>query len=134
MEEALTALLLAYPALTALVGDRVHWLRLPPTVHGYPYVNLQVVARPHDYHYGGKSNLEATRVQIDVWAESKEAQVATARAVSDCLSGYRGTVAGVNFRGIFLISDQEMPSDTTGEERQLFRRSVDFNISWFSEV
>lgn len=130
MQEELTSLLLGHAPLTGLVGMRVHWLRLPESVKGYPYVNLQVVSGPVTYHSKGATALEQTRVQADVWAETYTSVVAVAGALKGLLSGYRGDVDGVKFRGIFLDGARDGDGETVKGEKYLFRHTMDFMINW----
>jgi hypothetical protein len=133
MEEALTALLLGDADLTALIDDRVHWMRLPAGVSGYPYLNLQVISDPEEYLVSGALKRHVSRVQCDFWAESYGDVKVAARAGRALLSGYRGRVSGVVFQRIFLTSAGDLLGTTTGGERQLFRVPVDLSISWFQE-
>lgn len=130
MQAQLTSLLLSHAPLTALVGTRVHWLRLPESVSGYPYVNLQVVSGPVTYHSKGVSALEQTRVQADIWADTYTSAEAVARALKDLLSGYRGDLGGVKFRGIFLDGARDGDGETVKGQKYLFRHTMDFKINW----
>lgn len=130
MEEALTALLLEDAGLAALVVDRVHWGRLPATVAGRPYVNLTVVGGLPTYHSKGQGGLCTSIVQADCWAESMENVMQVHRALEACLSGFSGIRDGINFRGIFVDAVRDLAGDTAGDERALFRRSVDLTINW----
>ncbi|MFW2541531.1 DUF3168 domain-containing protein [Primorskyibacter sp. 2E107] len=134
MEEALTALLLGHAPLQALVGTRVHWLTQPRGVTGFPYLNLTVISDPRSYHMGGESALRQSRVQADAWAETYAGAKDVGRALGGFLSGYRGVSDGINFQGVFVGDDRDLTDRTTGEERQLFRISVDLQISWNKET
>lgn len=133
MQEDLTALLLATPAVTGLVGTRVHWGMLPPTVQGRPYLNLTVVSDPQQYHFKGPSQLRQPRVQIDIWAESAASARAVAAAVEALLSGYRGDRGSTRFRGVFLTAARDLTDTTPGRERDLFRRSLEFTVNWIPQ-
>lgn len=133
-QAAITSLLLAAPALTALVGDRVHWLRLPETVNGRPYLNLQVVNDPLFYLHGaGVSSYRETFLQADAWADTHAQADAVAQAMIDVISGFRGAYGGVLFRGIWITGARDMEGSMTGGESQLFRRNVDLKTSWQME-
>ncbi|WP_136441632.1 tail completion protein gp17 [Pacificoceanicola onchidii] len=134
MNEALTALMLGHAPLAALVENRVHWRMQPRSVSGFPYVNLAVISDPRAYHMAGASALRSTRVQVDAWAETYAAAKAVSRTVDDFLSGYRGTSGGIHFQGVFVSDERDLTDKTTGEERQLFRISVDLQISWYKEA
>jgi Protein of unknown function (DUF3168) len=136
MIEALTALLLGHAPLQATVGDRVHWLLQPRGVSGFPYLNLTVISDPRSYHMKGQSSLRQTRVQVDIWAETYTAAKAVAGVVTDegFLSGFTGSSLGINFQKIGVGDERDLTDQTTGEERQLFRISVDLEISWNKET
>jgi len=135
MEEALTSMLLGHAPLQALVGARVHWLMQPRDVSGFPYLNLQVVSDPRTYHMKGQTGLRQTQVQFDVWSETYSVTKSVVDVITDdqFLSGYQGSSNGIDFRGIFVSGKRDLTDSTTGEERQLFRASVDFEISWKKE-
>ena len=134
MNEALTSLLLADPPLAALVADRVHWLRLPRRVSGFPYLNLQVISDPGDYHTLGDSGWHSTRVQADAWGESYSDAKAVERALRARLSGWRGVWGGIFFQGVFVVESRDLSDATAGEERQLFRIQTDLSIKWALEA
>ena len=130
MEEALTALLLADPGVAARVDRRVHWDVMPRGTGGYPRVILQLVSAPDDYVMDGRSKLSSWEVQLDVWGRSKSETTIAARACRDLLSGYRGDVAAVAFRAIFINRASNSTGETSGTEDQLHRARIDLNISW----
>jgi len=133
MEEALTALLLADAGVSALVGTRVHWLRLPAQVHGRPYLNLQVVGDVPGYHMAGPSGLVSTRVQADSWGETALAAKQVDRAVKAALSGWSGTQSGIVFQGVFALSTRDGLEQAAGRDRRLFRVSTDLEVNWHKE-
>lgn len=130
MREALTSLLLSDAPLEVHFGDRMHWGMLPTTVKGYPCLTLHVIAAPESYHLDGATESKRTLVQADIWAESYGEAVAAERSLRNLLSGYRGTVAGILFRGIFIIGARDFSDLSAGDERRLFRQSVDMEIRW----
>lgn len=133
MQEALTAHLLADVALAALVDGRIHWGRLPASVIGRPYVNLTVVSAPSQYHFGGRSNYNQTRVQSDCWAETVSDALAVERSMRARLEAQRFNAAGIRFLGIFVAGGRDLTTDTAGDERALFGKSTDFMIHWAEE-
>lgn len=81
MEELLTAALLASASVTALVGERVQWRKLP-VAEALPAVILhQVASSGTDYTMGGRSLLTAYAVQIDCWAGTMAEALAVRRAI-----------------------------------------------------
>lgn len=134
MEAALTAVLLAHAPLSALIGDRVHWQRLPRSVDGLPYVNLQVISGPRRYHSKAPDALKTDRVQADVWAETAASRKAVADTLESLLSGYRGSSTGIAFRGVFMDGGRDLGGDAAGGTARLFRRQMDFMINWKPET
>lgn len=133
MEAALTALLLTDGQVAAAVGTRVHWHVLPAQASGRPYVNLTIVDGPDPYDYDGVSDLRQWEVQVDCWGDTAGQAFAAAEACRARLSGYRGTVAGVKFRAIFVTRSLSAAAEGTGGDGQLHRRSFDIMISWLKE-
>lgn len=134
LTRALTSLLLSDADVSGVVGNRVHWLVLPRSVTGRPYLNLQIISGVHDYHLAGATGLVTSRVQVDAWADSHLSAHEAAAAAKALLSGYHGTHAGVVFQGVFIQSERDRMGNTTGGESQLFRVSVDIEISWNLET
>lgn len=134
MQEALTAYLLADTALAALVVDRIHWGRLPATVSGRPYINLSVVSEPGQYHFGGRSNYNETRLQADIWAESAADALAVKRALRAQIEAKRFTAGNTRFQGVFVDGERDLDGDTAGAVAPLFGKSIDFMIHWAQEA
>lgn len=118
MEEALTAL------LAPVAGERRYWGRKPQSDPARPYVVMQRIDGVRDYHMKGASGYVASRVQIDCYGETYTSTKATARAVRDTLSGYRGGI----IQGIFLDGERDLPAADAGEVTNLFRTSLDFMV------
>lgn len=130
MEEALTALLLGDPGVRWLVGDRVHWGRAPQGAKP-DYLVLQVISGRRDYTMQGASGLADARVQFDSYAQEYLVAKRISEAVIALLSGYRGTVSGVQIQGGFVDNDRDMSTET--EVKKLYRRSADI-IIWHSRL
>jgi hypothetical protein len=69
MEESLRARLLDDAGLAAKVGDHVDW-GLRPSRDTLNAITLTIASAAGDYHYTGRSRLQRTRVQIDVWGRT----------------------------------------------------------------
>lgn len=124
MEESMTALLLQHAPLSALVSSRVYWVRAPQGVLS-PFVTLQVISGMPDVRHAGPSGFITTRVQADCYGLSYATAKSTARAVTDRLSGYRGTQGATIFDGIFKDAERDFFEDSATPEK-LFRVSMDF--------
>ena len=121
MEQELTALL-------ASASARRYWGRAPETPPKRPYLRLTRIGGDRDYHNQGSSGLVASRVQIDVLADTYTSASTTAAAVVSALSGYRGGTIQV----VFVDSERDLSGiDGIGGEvdpNQLYRRTIDVMV------
>lgn len=117
MEEAITAL------LANVAGGRRYWVRAPQG-SAMPYVVMNRISGFADYTMQRASGYVASRLQMDIYAETYTAALTTARDVKARLSGYRGGV----IQGTFLDAERDLPAEDTGSITKLFRVSMDFNI------
>ncbi|ETA53982.1 tail completion protein gp17 [Ponticoccus alexandrii] len=134
MLEHVTARLLGDAALAALIGTRLHWRRLPRGVNARPYVILQTIAGPDDYHSRGNANLQTDTLQADAYADTYDDALAVVRALRARLGGYSGTGQGANVRAIFNDGWRDLSDQTVNAEAQLFRLSLDFTVHWKAET
>ena len=125
MEAALIAHLLAQAGITALVGNRINWLRRPQG-EALPAMALQLVSGVPDYLLDGSYSLTESRVQMDAWAKSFLQAKQIARAVEAALSGQRFTQSGVRFAGVFIASERDDTFDETPDT--YFRTSLDLMV------
>lgn len=119
MEQALLAL------LAPVAGGRRYWLKKPQNDVGSPYLILQRISSPVDYHFQGPDSLRQTRVQIDVYGDSWPAVYQAAREVTSILSGYRGG----DIQGIFIDNQRDLPASDAGEVTHLYRTSIDVMVN-----
>lgn len=117
MEELLTGL------LASVAGGQRYWLRAPQKVKR-PYVLLQLVGDDANYHMRGASGFSSSRVQIDVYADTKAEETVISRSIKGLLSGYS---AG-QIQGIFIESERNLPAADAGEVNNVFRNSIDITI------
>ena len=66
MLAALVAHLRAHPGLSALVGQRIYFKRLPATPQ-YPCIVYQRISEQRGYTHSGPDRLPAMRVQFVAW-------------------------------------------------------------------
>jgi len=133
MEPAFISLLLEFPPLAALVGDRIHWNLFPQAVAS-PAIRLSLISSVPRYHMQGPDALDQARVQVDGRAASPQGNDASgykvahdaAAQVKALLSGYRGTSGNRYFGGIFLLSERQTAEEAGSE---IFHRvSMDFQV------
>jgi hypothetical protein len=127
MEKDLLALLAATPAVSAIVSGRISWVERRQGA-GAPYVVLHRISGGHDYTMRGRVNYQATRVQVDCWAETTIGAKALADAVSSRLSGYAGTVGGTRFQGVFLDAERDLRDVEANGAERFSRVSQDYFI------
>jgi hypothetical protein len=118
MEQALNDL------LATLAGGRNYWGRKPQNEPAKPFIIMQRISQPRDYHMQGPSRLVETRVQIDVYGSTWTSAANTAREVITILSGYRGG----SISGIFIDGLRDLPAAAPGETSHLFRTSIDVMV------
>jgi len=124
MEAALIAKLLASVSVTALVGQRINWVRRPQG-DALPCIVLHRIDGAPDVHHGGRSGLVQSRVQVDCWGSSYGSAKAVARAVENAITAQTFTQGATRF-DVILIADER---DTTFDETTpLFRTSLDLMI------
>lgn len=119
MQEILTSL------LASAAGGKRYWVRAPQNV-SRPYVLLQTVGAPPNYHMQGASGYVAIRVQIDVYADTYTEVTAISRQIKVILSGY---VSGP-IQAIFIESERELPAADAADVTTLFRNSIDVTIHY----
>jgi Protein of unknown function (DUF3168) len=126
MEEALVAFLLSVPGVAALVGSRIHWVRLPQGLDT-PHVRLTVISGGLTYNYSGADSVQGMRVQMDCFGDTYASAKSVGRAVEAALSGFRGVMGSRFVDGAFLVAARDLlfEDDTTADGHAV---SMDFNI------
>lgn len=135
--EALAELLMADPAVSALVGDRI-FPRLLPDGATFPAIVITKVSGGGTYTNGGDTGLETARVQIDCYsADGASAVIELKTAVRRKLSGFRGGPASGSPCAIassFCTNDVDLTApETERSGPRLKRRMLEFSI-WNREV
>jgi hypothetical protein len=121
------------PPLPVIVGQRIVWNDMP---QGWPLpcVVLWTVSREHDYAMQGDTGLRRARVQCDCKAIDYQGAKALERAVSETVSGFKGTVGGTAFQIIEIQGSRdgiEPAGGTSAERRDVC--SLDLTI-WFGST
>ena len=122
MEEALTSL------LSTVAGGRRYWVRAPQSLSTRPYIVMHRVSGPRDMHLKGPSRYVQSRVQVDIYDDTYWGTKTVARAVRDAVSGFAGTIGGVQIQRINVDSERDLPADDTGAVTELYRTSIDLMI------
>lgn len=128
-EAAVIALLEASAAYVALAGARTYDTRAPANT-ALPYVTFQMIDDPDDRHMTGRSRVRRARVQLDAWAASPAAARALMDAADPALTVTERRL--VALLDVVQIVRLDTRSGDDGEATRLFRRSADYQISYYS--
>lgn len=125
MEAALIAKLLASAGVTALVGQKITWVR---RVQGEtpPAIVLHRIDGQPDYHHAGASGLVVSRVQVDCWGLTYGSAKAVARAVEAAVTAQTFTEGTIRFDVILIADERDSTFDEAPET--LFRTSLDLMV------
>lgn len=131
MQQALRARILASADVTRLVAQRVYWLQRAQAT-ALPAVVLQTISDVRDQHMRGFQSLRATRVRVDVWADSYGAARQVSEAVvAATVAEHRGN--GVHFRRAQIEGPRDLLED--GQDTStaaIYRCSTDLMLWWSS--
>lgn len=129
MEDELTARLLATPALTALVGNRITWGQRVQK-EGLPAITLLGVSPGRSYLHSGADPTGNPRIQFDCYALTSAAAKGLARTLRSVLET-PATQGGIRFSVALLDSERGPLIEDVGGGLKVHRYSLDFFI-WFS--
>jgi hypothetical protein len=130
-EQAIIAKLLATSGVTALIGERVY-PGVRPQASAVPAVVLNLISAIPSYSDDGEDGIQEDRLQIDCWGETYASIKALAHAVRAALSGFRGTVEGVDIRYIVLDREQDLQESGTNASDYPVRVSMDFLVTYLT--
>jgi len=120
-------------AVLAIIVARVYPVSAPQNAT-LPYIVYQIVGSETLYHADNEAGLQATRMQIDCYAETYDAAYDLADKVRLALSGYTGLISTILIRGIFLESQQDLSEPTVERgEKPLMRISADYEV-WHDQT
>lgn len=127
MNAALVAYLLAQTALTALVGQRIDWLKRPQG-SALPSITLQTASAPRDYGLAGRVGLTGYLVQFDIWGSSFKQTQDTLAALIPALDALTASP----FQGAFIENQRESFETQEGVDAAgsttFYRVSVDVRL------
>ena len=110
IESILRSVLVADPAVAALVGDRIYRKRLPRE-STFPAITFQMITRPQD----GLTGVVRARIQYNCYAAPKQDLVAAtlADAVRCALHGYRAVRDGARIEYVEYVNAYDFTDETT---------------------
>jgi len=124
IESILRSVLVADPAVAALVGTRAYQTALPrePT---FPAITYQMVSRVQDSLTG----IVQARMQYTCMATTWKGAADLADAVRCCLHGYRGVRDGARIEEIQYAGQHDDHDETTG----IYWIPVDMLVTYLEE-
>ena len=124
IESILRSILVADPAVAALVGTRAYQTALPrePT---FPAITYQMVSRVQDSLTG----IVQARMQYTCMATTWKGAADLADAVRCCLHGYRGVRDGARIEEIQYAGQHDDHDETTG----IYWIPVDMLVTYLEE-
>lgn len=128
MEAGIIALLLAGPAVSAIVSTRVFPLSRPQG-SALPSITVQRISGAPLYADEGEVGLNNGRVQVDCYGISYADAKDLSAAVKSTLSAVKDvSAAGVDF--VYILVEDERDIRETGSEQQdyPFRIALDFDV------
>jgi len=131
--EALMTYLLAVPGLTALVGDRIHYHKLPQNSL-LPAVVILGVSDVKLHDLRGQLKLEQPVLQLSAQAVTQAAALAVADQLKTALCDYHGTLSGLVVQKMQLVSESESLDSTPDGLVQVETVDLEFEISFNKEV
>jgi hypothetical protein len=132
MKEAFRSHLIADTGIAALVDKRIAW-GARPRASALPSICLHQISGVRQYAMTAPSGLVMARVQVDCWGLTQADVTAVARAVNAAIGGMRQTVAGVQFQGVFMESEQDMTDEGGAAPAELLHRVSQDWMIWHDE-
>lgn len=130
IEQGILNELVGTAGLTAIVGQRIYYVRAPQDVT-LPYVVFFKVSGVREHSHEGASGLANPRFQISCFAETYYEAKQIAQQVQSALQGFSGTMGGddgVSVNGSFYVNETDIYEEGT----KLYHVALDF-ILWHSE-
>lgn len=132
--KALRTKLAATSAVTSLIGGssapRIYPVELPQNAT-FPCLRCQRVSGPRTYDLQAATGNADARMQIDCFADSQAGVEALSTQVRLALSGFRGTVDGVQIQTCFLDAERDLEEPTLRDAVKPMKRiALDFLVSY----
>lgn len=136
IRSALRTFLLADAAIAAIVGQRVHPIRMPQGQKGTSIVYLRI-SGVGDHVMSGPTRIARPRFQIDCWAEAPGAADSLANLVKERLDGYQGAwtygsdspPTSIDILGVFFENERE----GYDSDNEMYSVSRDYYV-WYREM
>lgn len=107
LDGGLRTFLLGDSAVKALVGDRIHRLRLPEPAK-YPAAVINLISTVPDHDFDGDAGLDRHRIQIDCYADTLDAAAGLGRTLRARLDSFTGMAGSSPVPCAHLLTVQEL--------------------------
>lgn len=106
VEDALYDRLVNYGDLSALIGDRVHPVKLPqnPTLPAVSYVKISAA---REVLMGADPGMASPVFQFDCWAETYTEAKDVCTRLRQALERYNGVNAGVTIHDCYIVNETD---------------------------
>ena len=131
IEYAIRTKLVGAAAVTAIVGTRIHAIKLPQNAT-MPAITYQVVSDIPEYDMEGDAGVSTMRLQVECHDRERQGYDAyngarvLGAAVRAALSGFKGTIGSDTIQSLFLINTRSLHDDGSG----IFRAQMDYSIGY----
>ena len=126
IEQALLTKLLATPALTALTGQKIYYVKAPQNVIA-PYLTYQKISEQVAHSHQGYSHLKECRIQFSAFSTTYMGAKAINAQIFAALDGLVGMMGGIEV-GACLQEDEV---DMYDAETSLHYCPVDYMITYY---
>jgi hypothetical protein len=132
IDQALMAYLKGLAGLTALVGTRIHFIRVPQGT-AMPYVIILDVSNVIPADLKGVLDIEEPNKQISAYASTKDGATAVADQLRNALDDFSGTLSGITVQHIRRLTDTM--TDYLGEDgtTPVHIADLEFSITYRKE-
>jgi hypothetical protein len=120
--------LLSKIAITDLVGERVHALRIAQPAE-YPAIVISLVSTRPVTSMDGYSNLRFRRLQIDCYSDDFDEMQQVGEAVFRTMEGAAGPMGLSQVGFCRMLSERDLDEDGIEVDTPVFRRSQDWEIA-----
>lgn len=128
----LTAYLKSRGDLTSLVGQRIHWIRIPQREKGettFPCVTFRRATGGHYQNLDGSQGYAQPLFEFDVWGPDSVSVERVAEQLRLSLQGFRGAIGSTRVSEITLDDEQDFyHPDETGGDAGIYRVQFKYTI------
>lgn len=128
IENDLATWLEGRPAVSAIVGARIYFVRLPDKAT-LPAITIQRVSGARLTAHSGRTKHASPIFQVNCWGKTYKAAKELAKVLQQELEGFKGTMGSTDVQATMLIGDR----DDFHPEVDDYRAILEFRI-WHTEL